>query len=97
MGVALAALVGVMSFMPSMSVNANYYIVNCPQCGDYGDTDAVLNTYTDLVAGVVCQHDKNGYDYYYQVIEEVRFYCADCNLYWVEDMNAGTLMECHGN
>lgn len=84
---ALAAMVGVMSFMPVATAKASGYVDTCYRCG--GDSSISQVVGWRSVDTKVTRYCIHGYeresDYLVEYYERVNYYCADCDVNWEQD------------
>lgn len=91
---ALAAMVGVMSFMPVATAKA-YYMDTCYRCGGYSSTYEVVGQWDETVGTRICEHGyEREADIQLAFYERVNYYCADCNVNWEQDEFAGLTWMC---
>lgn len=94
LAVAFAALVGIMSFVPNVTVKA-YDTEICRNCGEYCSICEIVGYVDNEVETRVCEH---GHEYCTDVLHEhyhiVRNYCADCDESWEEEIFVKAIWQC---
>ena len=85
---ALAAMVGVVSFMPVATAKASGYVDTCYRCGGDSSISQVVGWSSNELGTRPCEHgysEQGVEDTQYEYFERVNYYCADCNVNWEQD------------
>ncbi len=96
LAVLTAAMVGVMSFVPVMTIRADQWEDPCSLCGEYSIVAEVVETKEkELGQTRPCAHGhKKAADIYMQKWELFRYYCGDCEVHWERWHPAETYWYC---